>query len=642
MAKPKKEKKRKKKNRHIIAQVGVVVVLVFALMSFVSVLTVLISGVGTFFVMLQENSNSYMSYAASSMTDYKALSWLMDYWTEHPDVLETTSFSSALIKKDTKTLTPEEQKKREETLALMDDIFDDIAEILAQGGHNSLDYVTMREAEGLTPELQRSFAISCFWILENNFHTLVEELPLKEMSCTMPMPTATVDPRIDYVKGDVMFLFDCREDEEKEIASGTVMEAPLVSFSVENGDSMEDVGLLDILFSEPESNKEVNIDFKLMHIIEVDEDSSLIFYSTLKIADVVAYMRPSVSAGAWVVVLLMTVSVVILFFVFSIVSSPLAHIKRIARVYAKDKDPDRVAESVSKIRSNNEIGVFADEFASLTRELKRHTEEMAHLAEDKERIATELGVATSIQADMLPKIFPPFPERREFDLYATMNPAKEVGGDFYDFYLVDEDHLALTIADVSGKGVPASLFMVISKTILKNRTLTGGTPAEILADTNDMLCEGNDSGLFVTVWHAILTISTGELIVANGGHEYPAMRQGDAPFELVHTNHGPMLGLMEDLTYQNEYYQLSPGDAIFVYTDGVPEATAADESMFSEERLEQVLREGVVTETPREMLGRVQAALDAFVGDAPQFDDVTMLGFVYYGSNTEEGEETHE
>ncbi len=209
-----------------------------------------------------------------------------------------------------------------------------------------------------------------------------------------------------------------------------------------------------------------------------------------------------------------------------------------------------------------------------------------------------------------------------------MNPAKEVGGDFYDCYMIDDDHLALTIADVSGKGVPASLFMAVSKTMLKDRTIVGGLPSAILGDVNNWLTKGNENCMFVTVWLGILTVSTGEFVCANAGHENPVIRSGEEPFRLCKTEHGSPLGLVKGMEFVDEHYKFSSGDALFLYTDGVPEANSPDEKMFREERLESVLAETSKEDSPQIIMQKVKKAVDEFAGDAPQYDDLTMLCLV--------------
>jgi sigma-B regulation protein RsbU (phosphoserine phosphatase) len=249
---------------------------------------------------------------------------------------------------------------------------------------------------------------------------------------------------------------------------------------------------------------------------------------------------------------------------------------------------------------------------------------------EKERIGTELSVATGIQAGMLPSTFPMYPERTQFDVYASMTPAKEVGGEFYDIFMVDDDHLALVMADVSGKGIPAALFMVVSKTLIKNRTMMGGTPAEILADVNNQLIEGNESDMFVTVWLGILTISTGHMIEANAGHENPVIRHDNGEVELLERKHGFVLGGMEGMRYKDDEFDLAPGDAIFVYTDGVPEATDADEQLYGSGRMMEALK-NASDGTPEKLLESVRESVEEFVGEAPQFDDLTMLAMKFTG-----------
>ncbi|GEM_PF-1971251 len=291
--------------------------------------------------------------------------------------------------------------------------------------------------------------------------------------------------------------------------------------------------------------------------------------------------------------------------------------------------------------SKDEIGTIAVGVNHMAEQLTLYIENLTRVTAEKERIGAELNVATQIQADMLPRIFPAFPGRKEFDLYATMNPAKEVGGDFYDFFLIDDDHLALVIADVSGKGVPAALFMVISKTLIKNRAQMGGTPSEILHDVNEQLCEGNEAELFVTVWLGILEISTGKGIAANAGHEHPAIRRAGGQFELVKNKHSPAVAAMEGIRFRQHEFELHPGDCLFVYTDGVAEATDATNTLYGTERMLAALN-SVPDASMEELLHTVRQDIDAFVGDAPQFDDVTMLGLHYFGGGEALPNETDE
>ena len=253
---------------------------------------------------------------------------------------------------------------------------------------------------------------------------------------------------------------------------------------------------------------------------------------------------------------------------------------------------------------------------------------------ESSRIETELSMASGIQSDMLPSIFPAFPERDEFDIYASMTPAKEVGGDFYDFFLVDDDHLCIIIADVSGKGVPAALFMMASKIMLANNAMLGKSPEQILKDTNAAICANNREEMFVTVWLGILELSTGKLTASNAGHEYPALRHADGIFELVKNKHDFVIGGMDDRVYNQFELKMEPGSKLFLYTDGVPEATDAGEELFGTGRMLAALNEDPDAD-PKDTLQNVLNAVKGFVKSAEQFDDLTMLCVEYNGAPKE-------
>ena len=280
--------------------------------------------------------------------------------------------------------------------------------------------------------------------------------------------------------------------------------------------------------------------------------------------------------------------------------------------------------------TNDEIEILAESFDDLSKKTKQYITEITQITKESERISTELTLATQIQASMLPHDFPPFPNRSEFDLYAVMDPAREVGGDFYDYYLIDDDHLALLVADVSGKGIPAALFMMISKTILQSCAMLGKSPAEVLDKTNQALCTNNLVEMFVTVWIGILEISTGKLLAANAGHEYPVLRRAGGKFEVFKDKHSLAVGAMDTTVYHEYELDLKKGDKLFIYTDGVPEATDADDNMFGSERMLDALNADPDAD-PETLLKSVKQAVSDFVKDAEQFDDLTMLGFEYHG-----------
>ena len=285
-------------------------------------------------------------------------------------------------------------------------------------------------------------------------------------------------------------------------------------------------------------------------------------------------------------------------------------------------------------RTGDEIEVLAESFASLSHKTVEYVDHVREVTAEKERIGTELEMATRIQTAMLPHVFPAFPDRCEFDIRASMDPAREVGGDFYDFFLIDDDHLGMVMADVSGKGVPAALFMMACKIILQSVAMLGGSPAEILTRTNEAICSNNREEMFITVWLGILEISTGRLTAANAGHEYPVLMEPDGRFEIYRDRHGLVLGAMDGVKYGEYEMTLRPGSKLFVYTDGVPEAANADNEMFGLPRMVKALNK-VRNGTPEEILAGVSRDVNRFVMDAEQFDDITMLCLEYKGDDNE-------
>ena len=249
---------------------------------------------------------------------------------------------------------------------------------------------------------------------------------------------------------------------------------------------------------------------------------------------------------------------------------------------------------------------------------------------DASRIETELAMATRIQADMLPNIFPAFPDRKEFDIYASMTPAKEVGGDFYDFFLIDDDHLGIVMADVSGKGVPAALFMMASKILVQNFATMHRNPGPALEAANNQICQSNREDMFVTVWLGILELSTGILTASNAGHEYPAMRKPNGIFELYRDKHDFVIGGIAGVKYHEYKIQMEKGSMLFVYTDGVVEATDTNNELFGTDRLIDALN-SAGDDTLQSVLNYVDSTVSHFVKDSPQFDDMTMLCLRYNG-----------
>lgn len=309
---------------------------------------------------------------------------------------------------------------------------------------------------------------------------------------------------------------------------------------------------------------------------------------------------------------------------------PLGRVYENVNEYKETKDSEKIIKQLAGIKTHNEIGELAVGFSGMVNAIDHYIDTVKTVTADKERINAELNVAARIQRNMLPTVFPPFPDIKEFDVLASMKPAKEVGGDFYDFFMQDEEHLALVIADVSGKGVPAAMFMSIAKSLIKNRAMIGGTPSEILYDVNMQLCDNNKANLFVTVWLAIINIKTGEGLVSNAGHENPVLKKKDGDYEFVIYRHSLALGLMEGIKFKEREFKLDPGDRIFVYTDGVPEATNAHEELYGPERMLDKLNSNPGA-SQQEVIDMLRDDINVFVDGYEQFDDITVMIFDYYG-----------
>ena len=306
---------------------------------------------------------------------------------------------------------------------------------------------------------------------------------------------------------------------------------------------------------------------------------------------------------------------------------PVQKIKDEAARFAKENTKGDNLGNISRIKELYELAGSID---TMETEMVTSIENLKNVTAEKERIGTELSLAQTIQENSIPNIFPPFPGRNDFDIYASMQAAREVGGDFYNFFFVDDDHLALVIGDVSGKGIPASLFMMVTNILITDRTNMGGTPGEILTYVNKKICEHNRADMFVTVWLGILELSTGKLIASNAGHEYPAIKRAAGDFEIFKDKHGFVIGSIEDIKYKDYELTLSPGDKLFVYTDGVREARDKDGELFGTKRMLEALNEAADV-APEEILGNVSRAVDVFVKEEEQFDDLTMLCIEYKG-----------
>ncbi len=332
----------------------------------------------------------------------------------------------------------------------------------------------------------------------------------------------------------------------------------------------------------------------------------------------------------FVVLLVEFLSAIVFITVFSAVMnrriiSPITKIGKEASLFVtKGGKPSAELE---QIPYNDEIGTLAKAISKMEVDIHNYINDLTNITAEKERIGTELKVATQIQSDMLPSVYPAFPDHSEFDLFATMSPAKEVGGDLFDYLILDKNRILFMVGDVSGKGVPAALFMVITKTLLVSHAVQGMSPSQIFEMTNNQLSQNNASSMFVTCWLGIFSLDTGELTYVNAGHPSPVLCRSEGKIDYVREKPDFVLAAMPGVKYTEHILKMSKGDSLFVYTDGVTEATDSQNQLFGEERLLDAVSK-TSGMNALDSLKEVRRHVDAFVGEGEQFDDITMLNFI--------------
>ena len=540
--------------------------------------------------------------ASTRFESYDCLGWLIDYLHDNAD-----SIDKIYGDKDAYNAKNNEFRKLHPELG-------------------DLTSITEEEAASLDAASQKLLAELCYHLLSEDFDILKRShMPLYLYSFMI------------YDNKTFIFVTGTLSDEKRASDGGDLYELgtifdyipgsyPGIDSLLSSGKKLE--GLETSKYGEDDrgvvhSFDPVYADGKIKLLVGVA------YRSSEMISQIVTMMRSMMLLSAACLLLLLILAI---FHIRNIVIRPIIREKIIIENYEHDKDPKVAANQLATINTRNEIERLAGSFSSMVTELDRYIDEIRTVTEEKERIGAELSVATRIQADMLPSNFEAFHDRNDFDLYARMTPAKEVGGDFYDFFMIDDDHIALVMADVSGKGVPAALFMVIAKTLIKNHAVMGRTPSSILSTVNEQLCERNNEEMFVTVWLAIIELSTGKGVAANAGHEHPALKKAGSNWELVVYRHSPAVATMEGLNFKEHDFILDPGDSLFVYTDGVTEATNAEDELFGTDRMLEALNTDKDV-TCEKTLDNVKAGIDAFVKDAPQFDDITMMCFTYKGKH---------
>jgi serine phosphatase RsbU (regulator of sigma subunit) len=584
----------KKKNRHILVQngaafLGLIVLIVTMTMTFVYYLI---------FVQVMNDEGMFMYFSQLAINH---------------ELSEIKTF-------------PELEKiwqKEAKDYAPAPDYFDVVETLMAiteRYGFKNPYELTPEVFETMTEQDKKDFANQYYY-----YSISVLEEGLQEGSGIM-------GPVYVYRDGDVYRVL-INGDTEKTLSLGDAI--------IDDSDQPVDAGAYIIT----ESDVLENFLFRKMPVI-VDESGDICYgiVTQLKESDAEGYLllyanrsiigerpRRYVDRLLERIVLLIVIAAALYGVMFYLITvKPLVAVKEGLQRFTETRDADRLLENMSRIKSKNEIGRLTDDIKTMGSKLK----EYERAVQEQARAATELALASEIQFSMLPDKFPDASQEKRFEIYASMKSAKEVGGDLYDFFFVDDDHLVLEVGDVSGKGVPAALFMMMAKTMVKDKATMGRTPGELLREVNEELITGNSASLFITIGLMVVELSTGKVTEVNAGHMNPVILSSGGKFEMKKECHSMVVGIMEGMEYEETHWQLKRGDKIFIYSDGVTEAENEQGQQFGNSKLVDVLNE-VKDRSQKDILEHVAKAVAEFEAGADQSDDLTMLGFTYFGVEKE-------
>ena len=531
--------------------------------------------------------------------DYPAHDWLLRYWYEHAEDMDIEY--DAVYNDGTGT---------EEKYVLLAKSHPEF----------NLEYATTEEVEALPPEDQKLYA-------EIVYSWLIDRIDYMQMAYDLDyfFCVVTEEP---YGQQFILFIA-ADEGEERGNERGQIYPiGKKIKVTQEIQEAMRGA-----VYGKPQValSKDRKFFDYFYYMTSFDDHDVLIVLTIngLRIKEeVIGYLK---DFGRLFAILLVALAAGCMLMLYYMVLSPLKKVHENISLYKETKDSRTVAENLLKIDSHNEIAELSGDLAEMTEELTAYMEQNEEAIAKEEHDRTELALAGKIQAAMLPSVFPPYPDRKDFEIYASMTPAREVGGDFYEFFLVDDSHLCMMIADVSGKGIPAALFMMAAKILLEHNVKMGKSPAQVLSDVNTAICNKNVEDMFVTVWLGIIDLTTGKMTCSNAGHEYPILKKPGERYELIKDKHDLVLGAINDLEYHEYELLMKPGASLFLYTDGLSETIDPDGQMFGTERiLEQLNKEPDAS--PEETLHSMKEAVVAYIKGKEPFDDMTMMSFVYYGA----------
>ena len=580
----------------------------------------------------RERASEAVGAVVSSIKEYPAYDWLLSYWAEHAEELDIeydASFTDNTVTKEK-------------------------CELFAEHCPGvQLKYCDRAQLETLDSEDQKLYAEIVYSWLITRINNIKQDFGCNYLYCVM---TDTEEGENPY--DSQLFLMSAADPGAErgtqyeqvytlgvtvDVSQGGTREA--MRKAVERASSGDDGK--GNLVGETMYGSGRYIDF--YSVIELFDKKAVLVGVTYYQAGMIRDIRISTLWHSLVAMLYQILLIhLVMRHIFLYMLRPLKKVLLAIRSYTATKDSKAIETDMTDVLSgknsvavrHNEIGQLAEDMVVLAKEIDNYTAQIETAAAARERIQIELETAARIQTHMLPNANPYFQDHPEFKLSASMISARDVGGDFYDYFFVDNRHLVLVIADVSDKGVPSALFMAQAKALIMSRSMTGEEPGQILSYVNNQLCENNDAGYFVTVWLAVIDMITGEGIAANAGHEHPALCRKGETFDFVIYKHDLALGLIRDKTFRQHSFKLSPGDRLFVYTDGVTEASDMSQEQFGSARLLEALN-SVPDASPGELLKAVNSAVDAFMGGASRFDDTTMMCIRYKGmpGHQEDGNE---
>ena len=588
-----------KRNRKLLVQVGLIIFAIFLVLILIMALLLGKGYVRSYLESKEEYMQPLAARQSINFDDLNALGWFFDEWEANPDV------AYLYVAAD------EEDKYFMEMIETFP---------LEEGTTSPVfDLETIQAAPERARRILAAFIYSDFYMEQMMSYVLMQNLT-----------SLIIDVSDEHWGTSIMVVGDVFEDDMQGLDYNPYLGEDL-SELLDGLDGVKKVKTSGIsVFERYDSPKNGN--YYYIYITPIwDRDKGVVRAVQLLVYDWSRFHSSVVKDVIWIAgvsaLTLALAAVLLLFFINRSAIRPVGKVQRGVREYMETKDSLRAYEHLKDIKQRNEFGALADDVTKMAVEIDNYTEEVSRLTGERERVETELALASDIQQDFLPGEFPDVPD---YELYASMDPAKEVGGDLYDFFDIDATHVGLVIGDVSGKGVPASLFMMIAKVLIREYAKTGTSPAEVLARTNETLCANNKHDMFVTAWFGILDRTTGKVLAASAGHEFPILHTAGGEFRLVKDRHGFVLGGMEMTRYREYELELEKGGTLLVYTDGAPEATNAGLELFGTDRMLEVLNSHEC-EHPRDVIEALDRAIAEFVGEAPQFDDLTMLCVRYNG-----------